>query len=242
MMTVVQSARKGQRIACSSATYRRTCPHTKSYDLKGLTDLVVDNMLAELTDPEFLKERAKTRAQEFARQVKEDNSERQATQKQLDRLNVQIARLVAAIEDSDQPVKELMASIKAKEIERVALQERVRLLGSEDNVMVLHPAALQAWSKNIEAFHAKLKRNPNDPECRLAFANVVDRVLVHQTAKGERYEVSVYARLAAVAGGIELFPAQRSHQEILAAEGLTRNGSVGTVSSRPQSSSRSTGW
>jgi site-specific DNA recombinase len=239
LMTVTASSRIGQRVACSSATYRKTCNHTKTYDLGALTCLAVDNMHAHLTDPEFVKERAKAKAEERLQLTKQENEARKAAQKQLDRLNVQIARLVEAIGDGDAPVKELMETIKAKEVERVALQERVRLLGA-DSVAVLHPTALTAFGKNVETLHTKLKKNPKDPECRLAFANVIDSVIVHATPNGAPYEISLYARLAAITG-VDLFPAQRSVAEVLAAEGHPRIGSAGNVSSRPPSSRRSTG-
>jgi hypothetical protein len=127
--------------------------------------------------------------------------------------------LVAAISDSDQPVKELMGSIKAKEIERVALAERIRLLGAESNVATLHPHTITAFGKSIETLHAKLKRNADDPECRMAFGNIIDSIIVHPTGKGLPYEISLYARISAIIG-VDLFPARRSHEEIVAAEGL----------------------
>ena len=146
-MTVTASSRKGQRVGCSGATYRGTCSHNKTYDLGVISGEVIEKMALELTDPDFLKERMKAKAQEHARDRNEKNSERQTVQKQLDRINLQIARLGAAIEDSDQPVKEITASIRAKETERVALQERLGLLGSEDNVTILQPQAMMAFGR-----------------------------------------------------------------------------------------------
>jgi site-specific DNA recombinase len=237
----LMSVTASSRIGCSAATYRKTCDHSKTYDLGKLSSHVIGSMCSHLTDPEFIKERAKSKAVEFARLEKENSGARQAAQKQFDRLNIQIARLVAAIEDSDQPVKELMASIKAKEIERVALAERIRLLGAESNVTTLHPHTITAFGKSIETLHAKLKRNADDPECRMAFGNIIDSIIVHPTDKGRPYEISLYARLSAIIG-VDLFPPRRSHQEIVAAEGHPRIGSGGTASLRPPSSRPSTGW
>jgi site-specific DNA recombinase len=242
LMTVVASSRSGQRLACSSATYRKTCKHSKSYDLGDLTELAVSSMHSHLTDPDSLKERAKARAEERARLSRQENEERRVAQKQLDRLNVQIARLVDLAMDSDVPVKEIGDQIKAKQAERVALQERIRLLGAESNITAIHPTALAAFGKNLATLSAKLKLNANDPDCRHALANVLDGVIVHPTAKGAPYEISLVARLAAIMGGANLFPARRSVKEVIAAEGLPRIGQNRTVSSRPPSSRRSTGW
>ncbi|MCK1480471.1 recombinase family protein [Bradyrhizobium sp. 197] len=241
-MTVVATPQSGKRVGCSSAIYRKTCDNTKSYNLNSLTQLAVERMHSQLTDPEFIKEQAKAKAAEFARLSKQDSEDRQHTQKQLDRLNVQIKRLADAVAESDVPVKELMEMIKTKEIERAALQERSRLLGVQSNITAIHPTALTAFGRNIETLHAKLKRNPDDPECRLAFANIMDSVLVHPTAKGAPYEISLYARLSAIMGGVDLFPSKRSAQEVVAAEGLPRDGLGGTALSRRRSSRPFTGW
>jgi site-specific DNA recombinase len=225
--------RSGQRVSCSAAHNNQSCKHGKHYELAKLIALAVDSMCSHLTDPEFIKEKARARTIEFARLEKENSGARQAAVKQFDRLDVQISRLVAAISDSDQPVKELMASIKAKEIERVALAERIRLLGAASNVTALHPNVIKAFGKNIETLHAKLKRNADDPECRMAFGNIVDCVVVHPTNRGAPYEISVYARISAIIGGVDLFPAQRSHKEIVAAEGLPRVATDGLVGNKP---------
>jgi site-specific DNA recombinase len=213
--------RSGTRVSCSAAHNHQSCKHGKHYELAKLIDLAVDSMCKHLVDPDFIKEKARAKTVEFARLEKENSGARQAAVKQFDRLNVQIARLVAAIEDSDQPVKELMASIKTKEIERVALAERIRLLGAESNVTTLHPNVIKAFGKNIETLHAKLKRNADDPECRMAFANILDSVIVHPTGFGQPYDISLYARISAIMG-VDLFPATRSAREIIAREGLSR--------------------
>jgi site-specific DNA recombinase len=135
---------------------------------------------------------------------------------------VQIDRLVAAISDTDEPVPAIMASLKAKEIERVGLEERIRLLGAETNVTTLHPNTLTAFGKSVEKLHASLTKGSDaPPEACAAFRNVVDSIVVHPTEYRKPYEVSVYGRLSAIMG-VDLFPTIRSNQEILAGEGVSR--------------------
>jgi site-specific DNA recombinase len=124
-------------------------------------------------------------ALEFARLEKESNGSRQAAVKQFDRLNIQIAKLVRMLDDEDDMPRELLASLKAKEIERKGLEERIRLLGAESNVTTLHPNVIKAFGKNIETLHEKLKRNSDDPECRMAFGNIIDSIIVHPTEKAK---------------------------------------------------------
>jgi hypothetical protein len=241
-MSVTASSRIGQRVGCSASYNSRSCKHSKSYDLGKLTKLAVDSMCSHLVDPEFLKEKAREKTLEFARLEKENNGARQAAVRQFDRLNIQIAKLVRMLDDEDDMPRELLASLKAKEIERRGLEERIRLLGAESNVTTLHPNVIEAFGKNIETLYEKLKRNPDDPECRMAFGNIIDSIIVHPTGNAKPYDISLFARLSAVMGEFNLFPTPRSNEEIVEAEGIPRISTGRTVSSRRPSSRRFIGW
>lgn len=222
-MITVASDRNGKKLVCCSDAHKgKTCSNGKSYNLHRLTELAIDSMHKHLTDPDFLKEKALAKTIEYARLEKEQSGERQAAQKQVDRLNVQIAKLVRMIDEEDDLPKELLASLKAKEIERKGLEERLRLLGAESNVTILNqPHVLKSFGKSVETLHAKLLKNPDDEECRMAFGNIIDSIIVHPTGFGAVYDVSLYARLSAITG-VDLFPKGRSSQEMAAAEGFPR--------------------
>lgn len=223
-MIVVSTDRHGlKRVTCSAAHNRQSCSHSKSYNLAKLTKEAIYRMHKHLTDPEFLKEKAKEKIRELERLENEQNGEREAAQRQYDRLDVQIKKLVRLLADDggeDMPA-EILASLKAKEIERRGLEERLRVLGAETNVRTLHPAIAKTFTDSVDKLHKMLQDNPDDPECRMAFRNVIDTILVHRTEYNEGYEISLYARLSAIKGGIDLFPAPRSNKEIVAEQGLT---------------------
>ena len=226
-MTIVASARGG-RVGCSNATYRQSCDHRKTYRLVTITVEAVNKMEKELTDPEFLKRRVRAKALELSKAEKEDSAERQSVQRQLDRLNLQISRLVDAIADGDMPLAEVKEKIKVKEAERVSLQERFRLLGSESNISALQPASMASFGKSVETLCDLLRRNPDDADCRMAFANVIDCVLVHPTPNKAPYDLSMFARVSAI-HSLELFPKQRSHEKIVSEEGISRNAGSGNA-------------
>jgi hypothetical protein len=117
-----------------------------------------------------------------------------------------------------------MAAMKAKESERVGLEERLRLLNAS-NVISLHPNVIQDYTAKIEELHQAMTEDPSDPKHRLAFRNMIDSVVVHPTAKGERYDIDVFGRLSAILG-IDLFPTKRSNAEILAEQGVIYGDSV----------------
>lgn len=134
-------------------------------------------------------------------------------------LEIQIARLVAAISDSDEPLPALLEALKARETERVGLEERLRQIKAS-NVVTLHPNVLKDYRANVEKLHEALVRHPDSQENRFAFRNMIDSIVVHPTGYREPYEVSVFGRLASIMG-LDLFPTVRSNKEILAEEGVS---------------------
>lgn len=226
-MSMKSSARGGQ-VACSAANYRQECDHTKCYDLGTITKAVIDRLEKELTDPELLKERHQARVQELARLERESSNERHEVQKQLDRLNLQIARLTTVLENTDIPIEEIVKSMQAKDVERRALTERLRAMGAESNVTTLHPATVSAFGKSITRLAALLRQNPDDAECRLALGNVIDSVMIHPTPKKRPYDISLYGRMSAITAA-DIFHPTRSKEEIVAGEGLLNNFGTGNT-------------
>jgi site-specific DNA recombinase len=209
-MIVNFSDRHGKKgICCAMAHKRQNCEHRKTYNLDKITALAVGKLVEHLTDPERLKKQATAMVVEYERLERENNGARQVAQKQLDRLNVQIAKLVRMVDqdDSGDLPEEMLASLKEKEIERRGLKERIRLLGAETNVTTLPSAAIKSFGKSIEKLAAMIERNPDDPACRMALGNVVDSVLVHPTGFAAPYDISIFGRVAAVMGRVNPFSA-----------------------------------
>jgi site-specific DNA recombinase len=219
-MIFSSTSRGRQFVACAAAKTKSLCSHSKSYDVDLLKQLVVKNFRENLIDPKRHAEAMKAAHAEYAALAKKNSGEKIAAEKQISRLTVQITRLVDAIECSDKPVKELMASLEAKEAERVGLIERVRLLGAS-NVVTLHPHVIDAYRENIEKLHTALSVDVVDPGIVSAFHNLMDSIVVQPTGYRQPYVVDAYGRLSAIMG-VDLFPTARSGEEIVAAEGVSR--------------------
>jgi site-specific DNA recombinase len=228
-MRIANTSRNGtSRVACATAHQHGTCRHGKSYDAGVLRQLIVDNLRSSLIDPETVKEATRAFHERFTERSKRDNSERIAAQKQLNKIKVQLDRIVTTIIDvGASPL--MSAQLKEKEAERAQLEERLRLL-SADNIMAVHPTLLKTYIDSIERLHSELVAGRETPEVRRAFRNVIDTIVVHETGKRMPYEVSAYGRLSAMMG-INLFPKGRSSEEIIAAEGLSCSESDNTPKS-----------
>lgn len=234
-MMIGQSNMDGSpRVVCSAAARRINCNHTKSYCLKTVEQTVFEGIKHKLTNRNALIEMTRSYHDRYVERQKETRGELNAAQKQLNRVTVAIDRAVTAITDSDEPIKGLVDKIKALEIERAGLAEKVRLIEAEGNVVSLHPAAIDQFSAAMNELHKALTSDIDDlayAPFRAAFYNVFERIVVHPTPKRTLPEVTPYARLSAIMG-FEMFPKMRSTAEMLAEQGLAANGIVSPVGSQ----------
>jgi site-specific DNA recombinase len=81
-MILTYTSRGKQYVTCSAAHVKSACSHRKPYNVDKLKSLVIDSMCEHLTDPGFIKEKAKAKALEFAKVQKENSSARLAAEKQ----------------------------------------------------------------------------------------------------------------------------------------------------------------
>ena len=70
----------------------------------------------------------------------------------------------------------------------------------------MHPNALKALARDVDTLNQMLRDSPDNPACRMALGNLIERVAVHPTGNGEPYDVSLFARHAAYVGELPLFP------------------------------------
>jgi site-specific DNA recombinase len=208
MITCGRGREKGDRyLSCSAAHWRRQCSHTKSYSLIRLSKLTSEKMHAHLTDPDFVNERAKERAKELARLEREANTERDTAQRELDRVDLRIKKIMRLVEadDSDDVPQEVQDRYKELRVEKRGLEQRLALLNA-NAIPPLLPTAIKALARDVDTLHTMLQDTPDDPACRIALGNLIERVLVHPTAANQPYDVSLYARHAAYSGTLPLFP------------------------------------
>jgi hypothetical protein len=125
-----------------------------------------------------------------------------------------------------QEVKPLVEKLKALELERAGLADKLRLIEADGNVVtLLHPEeTIRKFRKNLEEMHdALVNRELSDAKVapfRVAFGNAFDRVLVHPTGKRKPVEVTPYARISAIMG-VEIMPKMRTPIEVLQEQGVT---------------------
>jgi site-specific DNA recombinase len=206
------------RVVCSYGHRRINCMHHRSYCLKTLEADVLDGVKHKLSYPRALLELTREYHARWAERQKQTKASRG------DRVTIQIDRYVAAIGASDQ-MQVLVDKLKQLEIDRVSLTERLKLIDREDNVVTLHPKAIDEFSKTMQEVHEALTSGDLDAtqraHFRAVFRNVFERFVVHPTGKRQRYKVEPYLRIAAILGGN--LPETRSPSQMLAEQGVSAN-------------------
>jgi hypothetical protein len=231
-MAIVGASRRGDRIlACSEASSRSiACQHRKTYGLARLTALATEKMHGHLTDPDFVNERANERAKKLASFERAANSNREEAQRELDRVDLRIKKHMRLVEDddSDDVPQEMVDRMRELRAEYRSLKQRVASLDAQLSGATMHPNAQKALAKDVETLHKMLRDNPDDPLCRMALGNLIERVAVHPTERNRPYDVSLFARHAAYVGELPLFP---EHQTKKSAknQGLTRIGKCNAI-------------
>jgi site-specific DNA recombinase len=213
------------RMVCSFGYRREGCDHRSSYCLKTLQNTILDGIKVKLTNRKALLELTRAYHERWAERQQTVRADCDKAKMELNRVTLQINRIVTAISDSDAPVKVLVEKLNKLETEHASLTEKARLIEAEGNVVTLHPAAIDKFANSMEEIHAALTGDLDVQQLapfRAAFRNVFERIVVHPTAKRKPYEVTPYARLSAIMG-LELFPKMRSTKELLAEQGVAYN-------------------
>lgn len=219
---VMCNVSRGQRyVRCGAAHMKSTCTHRRGYMLEKIKQLVIDNLCAE-PDQEFEAREKAAYNLHFARMAQNDNGrEMQEVEKQIAKLKVQQQRISDMLFDGeiDVDAPALKAKLKAKEVERVGLVERLRRLKGE-NIIPL-PRAYDAYKIHVKDVARRLIDEIDEPSdaVRIAFRNLMDSIVVQPSVYGEPYVVDAFGSLAAA--GIQPFPETRDIQKIVAEEGVS---------------------
>lgn len=225
MKIIWSKAGEHTRVGCTNARKKGVCSNSKSYDLVEIEETVLHGIKHNL-DVEALMAYTEGAHKEWARRQRAASGERDAAERALNRTLEKIDRIVSAMTDPDMPLAPLKEKLKALELERAGLADKLRMAEADGGgkVVTLHPSMIQNFRTNIEAMHAALTdTNLSDDELapfRVAFGNVFDRVVVHPTGKRQPVEVTPYARISAIMG-VDIMPKMRTPKEVVEDQGLT---------------------
>jgi site-specific DNA recombinase len=226
MKIVYSKAGEDTRVGCTNARNKGTCDNTKTYNLNEIESTVLHGIKHDL-DVEALMAYTEGAHKEWEKRQHAASGDREKAERALNVTIEKINRIVDAMADGDVPLTQLKEKYRALELERAGHEEKVRMAeadGGSKAAMVLHPAVIKNFRKNLETMHSALTNTKlTDAEVapfRVAFGNVFDRVVVHKTGKRKPVEVTPYARVSAIMAETNL-PRMRAPEEVLEEQGLT---------------------
>jgi hypothetical protein len=221
-MRIMRSVSGNVRVGCYNAIIKSACEHAKTYSLTKIENTVLAGLKHNL-DADALTSYVKGYHEEWKKRQRRAATEREAVENSLNRVTVQIDRIVTAISDSDEPVKALVDKLKTLEIERASLSVRLKTIEAEGNVVTLLPGAIKDFGATVRIMHDVLTdpkmANDRRVEMKAMFRNIFERIVVHPTGKRRPIEVTPYARIGAIMG-VDLFPQMRTPEEMLAEQGV----------------------
>jgi site-specific DNA recombinase len=213
------------RYRCSTAHKGLDCSHSKSYDTKAVQNAVREYLCDKFQDPEVIKTQMKAFTDGWNEHASNARKKLGNTQKRLADIEAELTRVqtgyvkgILAEEDVKKIAQPLM-------IERAHLRERETSAQSDIKPIGLHPKAFEY----CQTFVGQLPTDLDDMsvEVRMAFRNMVGRVVVKETAPRAPYDIEVELFSEALTGGFNLTPHAGCHTKLLLEQGLAKSDSVG---------------
>jgi site-specific DNA recombinase len=192
-----------QRLRCSRHIESRSCPAPKTFYREAVEKLVLDALQGELRQPAAFPEFVREYQAERRRLARQGSTQRAKTEQRLGELRREIDRLTDAIAEGRGDPITLGTRQVAKVAELRELEAALQRL-PEDQVVALHPAAVDRYLDLIARLQAVLDRPTRDPDASQALRELVETVTVHHTGHG-KMEIVIIGRLNALLGN-QAFP------------------------------------
>ncbi|WP_247417436.1 recombinase family protein [Bradyrhizobium sp. 159] len=213
----VGSDRKGLRLQCSAYRESGSCNNSRRIYLDDIEALAIKGLRQHLDRPEAITEFVDVYNAERKRLKKEANAEHARIERRLGEIDREIRRAIDAITKEEVPPGPLAPRMRELEAERTVLAGRLKEAKEVDDVIALHPKALDRYKRAVLELADHFKSgSPTE------FANIrelVTAIIVHASssrpgragtkanAEDDRsVRIDIKGRLAALCGNPALFP------------------------------------
>lgn len=178
--------------------------------------MAINGLRQHLAHPELINEFVDAYNAERKRLKKEANAERTRTDRRLGEIEREIKRAVDAI-TKGAPPEPLIPRMRELEAERKVLAERLEATKEADNVIALHPKAIDRYKRAVMELADELKRGT--PTEFATIRELVTAIIVHASpsrpggagtkpnAEDDRsVRIDIKGRLAALCDSPAMFP------------------------------------
>jgi site-specific DNA recombinase len=223
--------RKGVRLQCSSYKESGSCSNSRRVYLDDIEALAIKGLRQHLAHPEAITQFVDAYNAERKRLKKEASTERTRIERRLGEIEREIKRIVDFIVKG-MATDALIPRMNELEAERKTVAARLETAKEADNVIALHPKALDRYKRAVLELADELKRGT--PTEFATIRELVTAIIVHASpsrpggagtkanAEDDRsVRIDIKGRLAALCGNPSLFPNMAmSEGSSVAGEGL----------------------
>jgi site-specific DNA recombinase len=224
--------RRGVRIQCSAYKESGSCGNGRRVYLDDIEALAITGLRQHLAHPAMITEFVDAYNAERKRLKKEASTERARLERRLGEIAREMKRIVDSIVITGMPPEQFVARMQELEAEKAKVVAGLESAKESDNIIALHPRALDRYKRAVVELADELKRGtPNE------FATIrelVTAIIVHASpsrpggagtkanAEDDRsVRIDIKGRLAALCGNPALFPNMvMSGGTLVAGEGL----------------------
>jgi site-specific DNA recombinase len=209
--------RKGVRIQCSTYKESGSCTNSRRVYLHDIEALAIKGLRQHLQHPEVINEFVDAYNAERKRLRKEAMTERARLERRLGEIEREMKRIVDSIVVTGMPPEQFVTRMKEFEAEKTKVMAGVENAKESDNVVALHPKAIERYKHAVAQLADELKRG--SPTEFAAIRELVTAIIVHATpsrpggagtkanAEDDRsVRIDIKGRLAALCGSPALFP------------------------------------
>lgn len=201
-MVIAGSKRGSALIECSAAKESGTCTVKRRVALDPIETTVVVRLKEQLSSPDLMA--AYVDAFNAERRQSQDAAtrERSKAERRLADTKREMDRIVAAIAKGDIDSGDVRDRMIELRTERGRLERQIERANEEAEVVALHPAALEAYRRDLYALSRRIGEALSDhsDETRRAFHALVSDVIVTVNDPFEPATVEVRGRLSAILG------------------------------------------
>ncbi|EIG62292.1 recombinase family protein [Bradyrhizobium sp. WSM1253] len=216
-MSSIGSDRKGLRLQCSAHRESGSCDNGRRIYLSDIEALAIKGLRQHLAHPEVIAEFVDAYNAERKRLKKEASTERARLERRLGEIEREMRRIVDSIVVTGMPPEQFVARMQELEAEKTKVMAGLERAKETDNVIALHPKALDRYKDAVVELADELKRGT--PTEFATVRELVTAIIVHASpsrpggagtranAEDDRnVRIDIKGRLAALCGNPALFP------------------------------------
>ena len=168
------------RIRCSAHIESHTCPDPKSFYLDTVEQVVVDSLLRNLHDPDAVAAYVEEYLAERKRLATDALNRRSALERKIAIQQREIDRIIDAVAKGLMDAEDIGDRIRVAKEERKRLQAELSESPFLDNVITLHPVAIQRFHEQMRELRTALGGDftRHDPKGAAALRSIVRKVTV----------------------------------------------------------------